>query len=148
MKLDAISAQARQFRRHETRYTARLEPQPDHADQFRLSFPDAQNELVVADVSKGGLALRSSFYVPKNLRVRLRVSDVETAATGGAKALIVQAVIRRCTMVDHAPTYQVGLQFLDPGGADEQRLVQSALGVEQQEPATVAAGGKRGSESR
>jgi hypothetical protein len=53
----------------------------------------------------------------------------------------VRAVVRRCGLVDHKPTYQVGLQFLDPAGKDEQALIQAVAGErEASRPAVARAG--------
>jgi hypothetical protein len=118
-----ISAHARQFRRHETQFEARFEVHPDHAGQFRLSLPDAASGLTVLDVSQGGLGVCTGFYIPKNLRLELRISGVGQEPEHGARDLFVRAVVRRCVMTDHKPTYQVGMQFVDSSGADERKLV-------------------------
>lgn len=138
MKQEAISAQARQFKRHETAYKARVEPHPECADQFRLSYPDVQAGLDVIDVSAGGLGLRSPIFIPKNIRLILHVSGVGDAEDMAFSLLKIRAIVRRSEMVDHKPTYQVGLQFIDPGGADEQRLIQAVAEDMQRE--AVAAG--------
>ena len=85
MSLDAISARARQFKRHAARWSARIEAHGDHAEQFRLSFADQFNDLAVVDVSEGGFALVTSFLVPKNLKL---IVHVDAAADGGRTFLI------------------------------------------------------------
>jgi c-di-GMP-binding flagellar brake protein YcgR len=145
MTVDPISAHARQFRRHATRYEARIEVHPDHAGQFRLSFPDAYSGLAVVDVSQGGLALCTSFYMPKNLRVRLCVSGATTESEYRTRELTVSAVVRRCVMTDYKPTYQVGLQFLDASGQDERQLVQSVVSEQTPVGEPAALGGARAS---
>lgn len=141
MKLDTISAQARQFHRHATQYKARIETHPDHASQFRLSLPDVQNDLAVRDVSRGGLGLSTGFYVPKNLRLTLRVWGVAEEGEYKTEELTVAVVVRRCSSVDHKPTYHVGLQFLNPSGADELKLVELAAAKQQNETQPAIAGG-------
>jgi hypothetical protein len=141
MKLDTVSAQARQFRRHATQYKARIETHPDHASQFRLSLPDVQNDLAVMDVSRGGLGLSTGFYVPKNLRLTLHVWGVTGEGEYRTDELTVTVVVRRCVMADHKPTYQVGVQFLDPGGEDERRLVEAVVGAQKGDVAPAAMGG-------
>ncbi len=122
----SVDELARQHKRHATAFQARVEPHTDHAAQFRLTFPDALAGLELIDVSAGGVGLRCGLFVPKNLRLTLHVSDV-TAVEGVAQQhLTVRAIVRRCVMVDHKPTYQVGLQFLDPTGPDEQALIHAA----------------------
>jgi c-di-GMP-binding flagellar brake protein YcgR len=138
MKQEAISAQARQFKRHETAYKARIEPHPECADQFRLSYPDVQAGLDVIDVSAGGLGLRSPIFIPKNIRLILHVSGLSDTRDPTASLLKIRAVVRRLQMIDHKPTYQVGLQFVDPGGDDEKKLVQAVAADRRRE--TVAAG--------
>lgn len=141
MKLDNVSAQARQFRRHATQFKARIDTHPDHASQFRLSLPDVQNDLAVMDVSRGGLGLSTSFFVPKNLRMTLHVWGVTGEGEYRTDELTVTAVVRRCVMADHKPTYHVGVQFLDPGGADERRLVETVIGAQKAEAKPAAMGG-------
>ncbi len=140
MNSDAISAAARLFVRHETRYEAGVEVHPDHAEQFRLSYPDTQSEMAVIDVSKGGLGLRSPIFMPKNLRVTLNIANFGAVEGRQGLAPKIRAIIRRCIMLDHKPTYQLGLQFVDPAGRDEKLLV-SAVTVEKStaaKPVTIA----------
>jgi hypothetical protein len=66
-------AVARQFVRKATRRAARIEPDAEHADQFRLAFADAQSEVFVTDVSKGGLGLITTVFIPRSLRVVVHV---------------------------------------------------------------------------
>jgi len=143
MTYDEISARARQFKRHETRYEARLDPHADDADQFRTCLPDAQNGLSVTDVSQGGLGFVCGVYVPRNLRVVLHISG----AVPQGRELTLKAVVRRCFLLDHKPTYQVGLQFLDPTGEDERALVQHALKKDEGSDRPVAAGKERVTDS-
>jgi len=148
--MDAESAHARQFKRHETRFEATIEPHSDHADQLRLSYSGAGSGLAVIDVSKGGLGLRSGVYLPRNLRVTLHIAGVgdkegehATSAKAAARKLTVRAVVRRCSMLDHKPTYQVGLQFLDPVGRDEQALNAAVTATAQDKAAGPPASAKR-----
>lgn len=142
MNTDAISAAARLFVRHETRYEAGVEVHPDHVEQFRLSFPDTQSDMAVIDVSKGGLGLRSPIFMPKNLRVILTIADFNAVEGKHGMTLKIRAVIRRCIMLDHKPTYQLGLQFVDPAGRDEQLLV-AAVTREKAEKEKAASGGEK-----
>lgn len=142
MKSDAVVLQARQFQRHTTRYKARLQVHPDHAAQFRLSLPDVQNDLSVVDVSSGGLGLASGFYLPKNLRLTLRVSSADDEDASRGHAATVAVIVKHCALVDHQPSYRVGTQFLNPSGRDEQTLVEAAA-TEQQSTGQPMAGGVR-----
>jgi len=137
MSTDSYEAQARQFERHDVAYDAVLEPHADHADQFRLSFPDAQSGIAVVDVSAGGVGLRSGIYVPKNMRMTLHVSGV----AGAGEVLRIRVIVRRCQMIDHKPTYLVGLQFADVEGPDEQALLRAADAAKREtaEPTTAGA---------
>lgn len=141
---DSTSEHARQFKRHETAFEARIEPHPDHVDQFRLSFPDAQSGLAVTDVSAGGVGLICGLYLPRNLRLTLHITGVGADHEADRPLLNIRAISRRCQMIDHKPTYQVGLQFIDATGPDEQRLIQAA---DTSKPgcAAVGAGGSSGS---
>ena len=93
----------------------------------------------MVDVSAGGLGLRSPIFIPKNIRLTLHISGVSGAQEAALSLLKIRAVVRRLRMTDHKPTYQVGLQFIDAGGADEQRLIQAVAAAKQCE--TVATGG-------
>lgn len=143
---------ARQHERHLTSFHARVEPHSDHAAQLRLSFPDALCGLEVIDVSSGGLGLKSSVFIPRNLRINLHISDLSAGDGVATQVLNIRAVVRRCLLVDHKPTYQVGLQFIDPKGIDERALVEAASGKSSMMKATdpqasrepVGAGGARG----
>ncbi len=122
MPSDASTETVRQFVRHETRRSARMEVHPDHADQFRLNYSDADADLAIVDISKGGLGLHSGFFVPRNMRLTLHVAS-GGEESGTPQFLKIRAVARRCTMVDHAPTYLIGLQFVNPEGQDEKDLI-------------------------
>lgn len=143
MSHDVTSAPARQFRRHAARFEARLTPHPDHAAQFRLTLPEAQCGMAVTDVSAGGLGLRCGIFLPKNLRVNLVVKGLGEGSPAAALELTVRAVVRSCSLVDHQPTYQIGLQFLDPAGRDEQLLVRHS-GAPARNPVKVATNGGAG----
>ena len=125
MHSNSGAQQARQFVRKLTRRPARIEVHPDHADQFRLAFPDAQSDIYVVDVSRGGLGLHSSVYVPRNLRMTLHIAGMDEAASIRTRDLAIQVVSRRCNLADHRPTYLVGLQYLDVGMPDAQELIES-----------------------
>jgi c-di-GMP-binding flagellar brake protein YcgR len=141
MNADSYEAQARQFARHEVAYDAVIEPHADHADQFCLSLPDAQSGLAVVDVSAGGVGLRSGIYVPRNMRMTLHVSGVGRSG----EVLRIKAIARRCRMVDHKPTYLVGLQFADADGPDEQTLIRVTNTVMRRETESATAGASSGS---
>lgn len=126
MSHDPINAAARQFQRHATQYRARIEPHPDQAEQFRLSYSGLSDDLAVVDVSAGGLALHACFFVPRNLRLAVTILELKTADGRQLGDIKVRAVVRRCVLVDYKPTYQVGLQFIDPTGTDEKMFVQVA----------------------
>jgi hypothetical protein len=141
MKNGGIPTHARQFERHEARYEARIEPHPDHADQFRLTLPDALLGLAVVDVSEGGLGLLSSTYLPRNMRLMLHISNVTACGDAAPRDLTIRAVVRRCVMVDHKPTYRAGLQFVDQSGRDECLLIGSAMAESAGGAQAVRAGG-------
>lgn len=139
MALEPFHEQARQFRRHETSFRAYLEPVREHADKFRLAIPDAQTGLAVIDVSEGGLGLRSNLFLPRNLKVSLQVWLDPEDCESPSPPLHIHAVVRRCALADHKPTYQVGMQFVDPGGIDEQRLIAAVRAARRKEQEPVAA---------
>ena len=122
---------ARQFVRQATRRAARLEPDPTHADQFRLAFPDAQSEVFVTDVSKGGLGIATTIFIPRCLKVIVHVPCDDQ------RDLTIPAIARRCILADHKPNYTVGLQFCRPEGEAEADLLKLVMG-NPQEPAPEA----------
>lgn len=113
---------ARQFVRQATRRAARLEPDPVHADQFRLAFPDAQSEVFVTDVSKGGLGIASTVFIPRALKLIIHVPCADRPD------LTIPAIARRCMLSDHKPNYTVGLQFCKPEGDAEAELLKLVMG--------------------
>lgn len=147
MSADGSIAHARQFKRHETRFEARIDPHADHADQFRLGFAGSASGLAVVDVSKGGLGLRSGVYLARNLRVTLHVSSADSPSPAN-RVLVIRAIVRRCAMIDHKPTYQVGLQFVDPAGRDEQTLMGLVTARPTDEPVLCGGGASEPSKLR
>ena len=144
MSINATNAPARQHERHTTLYKARFEVHPDHAAQLRLILPDSQSGFAVIDVSGGGLGLYGGIYMPKNLKVILHISGAD-AAPGAADAdLTIRAIVRRCVMVDHKPNYQIGIQFIDAMGHDEQILVKSVKQATAGRDEVVSVGGGSG----
>lgn len=121
MNPDAIHA--RQHVRHSVSIEARIEPHPDHAEQYRLAVPDAQSGLAVTDVSRGGLGLRSGIFVPNRMKVIIHVMAGSQETGMASEVIRVRAIARRCEMIDHKPTYLIGLQFVDASGVDEKRLI-------------------------
>ena len=122
---------ARQFVRKATRRAARIEPDPVHADQFRLAFPDAQSEAFVTDVSKGGLGLTTTVFIPRSLKLIVHVP------WENQRDLTIPAIARRCVLADHKPNYTVGLQFCRPEGEAEADLLKLVMG-DLQDPAPEA----------
>jgi len=118
----------RQFVRKATRRAARIEPDPVHADQFRLAFPDAQSEVFVTDVSKGGLGLASTVFIPRSLKLIVHVPCPDQ------RDLSIPAIARRCVLSDHKPNYTVGLQFCRPNGEPEAELLKLVMGDAQESP--------------
>ncbi|GMU33700.1 MAG: PilZ domain-containing protein [Planctomycetia bacterium] len=120
---ESFLAASRLFVRHGTHLAASVEVHPDHADQVRMSFGDALNDFAVVDVSRGGIGLHSGVFLPKNLKVVLKISQTGPSGAETARPLTIRAIVRRYTLVDHRPSYLIGLQFVDPAGRDEQELV-------------------------
>lgn len=136
MNLDTVSANARQFERHSTQFEARIEPHSEHAEQFRLSFPAAAAGLPVVDVSAGGLAIRTGFFIPKNMRFTITIT--QNAERAIKEEISVKVIARRCITLDHKPTYQVGMQFLEPAGDDEQKLIKTVVASQKSEKVSDA----------
>lgn len=138
---DSITPASRLFLRHQTLCEARVAVHPEHADQFRLSFPDALTDFRVVDVSKGGLGLHSAIFLPKNLRLILTVTGTNEQGEALPRPLTIRAIVRRCTMVDHRPSYIAGLQFADASGSDEKLLVRFAAKESPQEAQLIGTKG-------
>lgn len=143
MSIDTTNAPARQYERHNTQYEARFEVHPDHAGQLRLILPDTQSGFAVIDVSGGGLGLLGGIYMPRNLKVILHISGADAADAD----LTIRAIVRRCAMVDHKPSYQIGVQFVDSAGHDEQILIKSVKQATSGQDEVVSVGGRGGSQS-
>lgn len=120
---ESFLAASRLFVRHGTHLAASVEVHPDHADQVRMSFGDALSDFAVVDVSRGGIGLHSSVFLPKNLKVVLKISQTGPSGAESSRPLTIPAIVRRYTLVDHRPSYLIGLQFVNPAGRDEQALV-------------------------
>jgi len=119
---DNSGSMARQFVRKATRRAARIEADAAHADQFRLAFADAQSEVFVTDVSKGGMGLMTTVFIPRSLRLIVHV------ACPDHRDLSIPVIARRCALTDHKPNYTVGLQFVQPGGEAENTLLNLVMG--------------------
>ncbi|MFO0972973.1 MAG: PilZ domain-containing protein [Phycisphaerae bacterium] len=120
MVWDSPNLQTRQFERRSAELPARIEILAEHADQIRLAFADALARITVTDLSEGGIGLSSGLFLPKNARVLVRVRMGETPTD---KELTVQAIVRRCIMMDVRPTYHIGLQFLELTPEEKQSLL-------------------------
>lgn len=134
MGADTTGASVRQFVRHETRRAARLEVHPEHAPQFRLHYSGANLDVAVVDISKGGLGLNCGFFIPRNIRLTVYIEVRADTGTGSSRSLKIRVIARRCTMVDHKPTYLVGLQYQDSNGRDEKELVRLVQEAQGQDP--------------
>ena len=91
--------------------------------------------------------MQGGIYMPKNLKVILHISG--TGAKPGAvdADLTIRAIVRRCIMVDHKPSYQIGVQFVDSAGHDEQVLIKSVKQATSEQDEVVAVGRSGGSQS-
>ncbi len=130
MVWDSTHLQTRQFVRRAAEISARLEFHSDQSEQIRFAFADSQSRIIVTDVSEGGVGLRTEVFLPRNARLTVRVRNEEAP---DAAELVIQAVVRRCQMIDLKPAYHIGLQFLETPAADRHallKLVQDAGGLD------------------
>lgn len=109
-----------------------------------MSFPDSLTDFNVVDVSKGGLGLRSSVFLPKNLRLVLTIRGATEKGEALPRPLTIRAIVRRCSLLDHKPSYLVGLQFVDAAGRDEQQLVKATAKPADSGNEPVTTGGAAG----
>ena len=64
-----------------------------------------------ADISEGGISLKSRYYLPKGLRVDVKMQGV---GFGLSEIINLDAEIRYCEQ-EASHEYRCGLKFLDPG---------------------------------
>lgn len=133
MVWDATHLQTRQYVRRAAEISARLDFHSDQAEQLRFAFADSQNRIVVTDVSEGGIGLRTEVFLPRNARLTVRVRS-----DAAGNELVIQAVVRRCQMIDLKPAYHIGLQFLDTSAADRQALLKLVQDAGAPDPEIVA----------
>lgn len=111
MRAEARELTVRQHERHACDTAADVVLAPESADRVRLSR-SAQGKgggipVSIIDFSRGGLGLRSTLFLPRLCRVRLRL-------TGDPAAEVVALTVRRVRMIERTPTYYLGVSFDSP----------------------------------
>jgi len=62
----------------------------------------------IFDVSEGGLGLRTNVFLPKGCAINIRVRCPDRNASGTFER---PAEVKRITMIDSLPTYELGVAF-------------------------------------
>jgi len=117
----------RQHEREEVRLPVQFVIADEHREQVRFSsLSSAPNRYtihaVATDVSRGGLGVRSRFYLPRMCEGIVRIFDLdETEATPvrlleTGPVIEARAKVRRVILAGHEPTYVIGFAFI---GADD-----------------------------
>ena len=75
------------------------------------------------------------------MRITLHVSGLMADGDTQPRDLNIRGVVRRCTMIDHQPTYLVGIQFVDQAGHDERALIADAAQEDAGQPVSVGGAG-------
>jgi len=117
----------RQHKRSEAQLQAQLII--DDAIREQLAFSPSSGALdshcirgTVADISQGGLGLASSQFLPKQCRARIRVEREFGTTSEAATVLEENVLVRRIEMLDHGPTYLIGMSFEKCDEAAQHRI--------------------------
>jgi c-di-GMP-binding flagellar brake protein YcgR len=105
----------------------------EHAEQVRFSPTSTTSDErsirgVTSDLSTGGMGLICRQYLPRMCEGHVRVFDPTPLGTrsDGSPILDVafehEVKVRRVTLLNHEPTYALGVSFVDPEPDLEQRL--------------------------
>jgi hypothetical protein len=110
----ADSLIVRQFERVRCALPAESSITTEHSKTVVLSAMAADGNgtfpVTVVDISKGGLGLKSTVFIPKLARLSVIIADPQ----GREAATLVNIRIQRVVMIDRTPTYELGGPFLDP----------------------------------
>lgn len=122
------SLNVRQYDRHACHVPARVGVAHGSAGRVVLARTgaDGQVDAVIIDFSPGGLGIRSPVFFPVGCELWVQPS-------GSAPGLIATVRVRRVTMTDRTPTYELGTHF--DAGATGQHPLLEALAREQDQAA-------------
>lgn len=106
-----------------------------HQEQVRFSpMSTAKDQHAIRgraiDISTGGMGWVCDHFLPRMCEGTVRVFDPRSVGTRPDGSPIYDVafehtcVVRRVTMVDHKPTYSVGVAFVDPQPNISQRVEQ------------------------
>ncbi len=126
MVWESKSLNTRLYRRRQWAVPVRIQVHPDQAEQLRFSFPNEQSKASLDDVSEGGMGLFTTTFLPRNARLEVHVSLPAKDNSPAPAPKVFRTVVRRCTMVDVQPTYQIGLQYIDPDRKEVADLIKLA----------------------
>lgn len=109
----------RQFERREitNAATIRLYPDPEEQVRFAPAADAAQGvPAQLADLSQGGMGLRTHVYIPRACYLRVRV---ETTCGLNFETRV---RVQRVRMIDRKPTYMLGTKFDDGAKPTKEQL--------------------------
>jgi hypothetical protein len=117
----------RQFERLACSLKAAMCVAPAHASAVALSPEVASASgtlaLVLTDISKGGVGLRSPVYLPKGTQVDITLSDPALAGSPFAN-WTARTRVMRVIMSSRQPTFDLGTALIDATPTDQARLVE------------------------
>ena len=127
----------RQYEREDIHLSIEFVVAEEHRGQVQFSPMSAAADThsargVAADLSSGGMGLELGQFIPRLCEGTVRVFDPRAAATKRDGTPVYEVAfehavkVRRVSMIDHQPTYAVGVSFVDPA-PDVQRKLQDLL---------------------
>lgn len=116
----------RQFERLSCSLKASMCVNPHHAGAVSLSPEIASASgtvaLLLTDVSKGGVGLRSPVFLPKGTQIDITLSDPAFVSTAFANWTLKTRVMR-VIMSSRQPTYDLGTALIDLSTSEQNKLV-------------------------
>lgn len=140
------SLTVRQHARHDVALDAELSVAPEQAQAVRFSSSAAGKngrlQVVLTDISEGGLGVMSTVFVPRHALMDLRVKN--PALPEGPAALQMRIRVQRITMTDRRPGYLLGATFADDGPDFAARLDAFLRMLDGESPEGIGAAGAGG----
>ena len=121
-----------------------LEHRPIVALTGAVSDGNGKFMAAVVDISRGGIALRSKVFLPKQCRLVVRIIDPRLLDAGETVVFTCTSRVMRVQMVDRTPTYELGTAFVDlppEGQAVVAALIKRVAEMEAANAAAATEGG-------
>jgi hypothetical protein len=137
----------RQHERVKCALAAEVSVGTEHAEIVKLASLVSDGQGVfsarVVDISRGGFALRTSVFMPKHVRLVVRITDGSLLAAGQTVVLSAVCKVMRVSMIDRAPGYELGTAFVNMSAEEQQAvsgLIKRVAEMQAVTAAPVAAG--------